>query len=96
MLHLEKDVCGILYASQFSAGEENTLTIRVYGTKGALDWHQEEPNYLWFRTNDGPLSVEWEDAAMDREAGAQEAVNFVKEIDFPTSSRAFDETFATE
>lgn len=45
---------------------------------------------------DGPLSVEWEDAAMDREAGAQEAVNFVKEIDFPPSSRAFDETFATE
>jgi sugar phosphate isomerase/epimerase len=45
---------------------------------------------------DGPLSVEWEDAAMDREAGAQEAVNFVKEIDFPPSSRAFDEVFATE
>lgn len=45
---------------------------------------------------DGPLSVEWEDAAMDREAGAQEAVNFVKEIDFPPYSRAFDETFATE
>ena len=45
---------------------------------------------------DGPLSVEWEDAAMDREAGAQEAVNFVKEIDFSPSNRAFDETFATE
>ena len=45
---------------------------------------------------DGPLSVEWEDAAMDREAGAQEAVNFVKEIDFPPYNRAFDEAFATE
>ena len=45
---------------------------------------------------DGPLSVEWEDAAMDREAGAQEAVNFVKEIDFPPSNRAFVEAFATE
>jgi len=45
---------------------------------------------------DGPLSVEWEDAAMDREAGAQEAVNFVKEIDFPPSNRAFDEAFTTE
>jgi len=44
----------------------------------------------------GPLSVEWEDAAMDREAGAQEAVNFVKEIDFPPSNRAFVEAFATE
>lgn len=45
---------------------------------------------------DGPLSVEWEDAAMDREAGAQEAVNFVKEIDFSPSNRAFVEAFATE
>ena len=45
---------------------------------------------------DGPLSVEWEDAAMDREAGAKEAVNFVKEIDFPPSSRGFDDAFATE
>lgn len=45
---------------------------------------------------DGPLSVEWEDAAMDREAGAQEAVNFVKEIDFPPSSRGFDDAFAAE
>jgi len=45
---------------------------------------------------DGPLSVEWEDAAMDREAGAQEAVNFVKEIDFSPSNRAFDEAFATQ
>jgi predicted dehydrogenase len=57
LLHLEKDACGILYASQFSAGEENNLRIRVYGTKGALEWHQEEPNYLWFRTNDGPAKL---------------------------------------
>jgi len=57
LLHLEKDVCGILYTSQFSAGEENNLRIRVYGTNGALEWHQEEPNYLWFRTNDGPAQL---------------------------------------
>jgi len=46
LLHFENDAGGILYASQFSAGEENNLRIRVYGTKGALEWHQEEPNYL--------------------------------------------------
>ena len=57
LLHLEKDVCGILYASQFSAGEENNLRIRVYGTKGALEWHQEDPNDLWFRTNDEPAQL---------------------------------------
>ena len=57
LLHLEKDVCGVLYTSQFSAGEENNLRIRVYGTKGAIEWHQEAPNHLWFRTNDGPAQL---------------------------------------
>jgi sugar phosphate isomerase/epimerase len=38
----------------------------------------------------GPLSVEWEDAGMDREAGAREALAFVRRIDFAPSSLAFD------
>jgi hypothetical protein len=33
---------------------------------------------------------------MDREAGAQEAVDFVKQVDFSPSGRAFDEAFSTE
>jgi sugar phosphate isomerase/epimerase len=41
----------------------------------------------------GPLSVEWEDAAMDREHGAAEAAAFVKDIDFAKSDRVFDEAF---
>jgi predicted dehydrogenase len=57
LLHFENDACGILYASQFSAGEENNLRIRVYGSKGALEWHQEEPNHLWFRTNEAPAQL---------------------------------------
>lgn len=42
---------------------------------------------------DGPLSVEWEDAMMDREHGAAESCRFVKELDFPKSERVFDEAF---
>jgi len=57
LLHFENGACGILYASQFCAGDENNLRIRVYGTKGALEWHQEDPNGLWFRTNDGPAQL---------------------------------------
>lgn len=38
----------------------------------------------------GPLSVEWEDSGMDREYGAQEALEFVRGIDFAPSSIAFD------
>ncbi|MFK7759014.1 MAG: sugar phosphate isomerase/epimerase family protein [Phycisphaerales bacterium] len=43
----------------------------------------------------GPLSVEWEDSAMDREHGAREAVDFVRGIDFPSSEHAFDAAFDT-
>lgn len=48
---------GILYASQISAGEENDLNIRVYGTKGALEWHQEDPNQLVLKFNNQPRQV---------------------------------------
>ena len=45
---------------------------------------------------DGPLSVEWEDAAMDRERGAMEAASFVKALDFPVSEQSFDDAFSTD
>ena len=45
---------GILFASQISNGDENNLNIRVYGTKGSLEWHQEEPNDLIFKQVDAP------------------------------------------
>jgi len=41
----------------------------------------------------GPLSVEWEDSGMDREHGAAEACDFVKNLDFAPSKQAFDEAF---
>jgi sugar phosphate isomerase/epimerase len=44
----------------------------------------------------GPLSVEWEDAGMDREFGASEACDFVKSVDFTPSDVAFDAAFARE
>lgn len=41
----------------------------------------------------GPLSIEWEDSGMDRFEGANEACQFVKDIDFTPSNRAFDSAF---
>jgi sugar phosphate isomerase/epimerase len=38
----------------------------------------------------GPLSIEWEDAAMDREHGAKEALGYVQRMQFPSADRAFD------
>ena len=43
---------------------------------------------------EGPLSVEWEDIGMDREAGAREACDFVQNLDFTPSNVAFDAAFA--
>jgi sugar phosphate isomerase/epimerase len=42
----------------------------------------------------GPLSVEWEDAGMEREWGATDAARFVRERDFAPSTVVFDEAFA--
>jgi predicted dehydrogenase len=39
---------GVLLASQVAVGNENGLKLRVYGTKGGLEWAQADPNYLWF------------------------------------------------
>src|SRR6478735_4420005 len=38
----------------------------------------------------GPLSIEWEDSGMDREWGAQDALAFVRRVDFKPSEVAFD------
>ncbi len=44
----------------------------------------------------GPLSVEWEDCGMEREHGAREACEFVKNVDFSPSNVAFDAAFDEE
>ena len=48
---------GILFCSQISLGEENRLAIRVYGTDASLEWHQEDPNFLYVRHSDGPMET---------------------------------------
>jgi predicted dehydrogenase len=57
LIHYQDGVKGILYCSQISTGEENNLKIRVYGEKASLEWHQENPNYLYVRYGDGPEQV---------------------------------------
>jgi sugar phosphate isomerase/epimerase len=42
---------------------------------------------------EGPLAVEWEDAGMDRDFGAAEAVEFVRRTDFTPGSAKFDDAF---
>ena len=48
---------GILYASQISAGDENNLNVRIYGTDASLEWHQEHPNELTMKFADAPRQI---------------------------------------
>ncbi len=48
MLRFAGGARGMLWCSQVAPGNENNLKIRIYGDKGGLEWHQEDPNYLHF------------------------------------------------
>ena len=61
---------GMLWASQVAVGNENGLSLKIYGTKAGLEWHQEEPNRLWFQRLGEPKQLltrggdgAWPDAA---------------------------------
>jgi predicted dehydrogenase len=45
---------GTVTASQISHGRENDIWIEIDGTKGAVEWHQEEPNKMLYRVNGEP------------------------------------------
>jgi predicted dehydrogenase len=57
LLRLENGGKGLLTCSQVAAGEENALTIRVYGSKAGLEWHQQEPNTLIFQPHGGVKQI---------------------------------------
>ena len=48
MLRFKGGAKGMIWASQVAPGNENGLKVRVYGSKGGLEWAQEDPNYLWY------------------------------------------------
>ncbi len=50
-------ISGTLIASQAAAGEENNLSIRIYGEKGGLIWRQMEPNTLLLLRPDAHAQV---------------------------------------
>ena len=47
LLRFKGGAKGMLWCSQVAPGNENALAIRVYGSRGGLEWKQEDPNYLW-------------------------------------------------
>ena len=48
LLHYSNGAKGMLWCSQVASGKENGLQLRLYGSRGGLQWSQEDPNYLQY------------------------------------------------
>ncbi|WP_109436590.1 Gfo/Idh/MocA family protein [Aquimarina sp. AU119] len=57
LLRFANGAKGIMTFSQIATGEENNLGVKIYGTKGSIEWYQENPNELVVRWLDQPKQV---------------------------------------
>lgn len=57
LIKFQNGALGSVTASQISHGRENDLFIEIDGTKGAIQWRQEDPNTLIVRTNGKPHQI---------------------------------------
>ncbi|MFV0303640.1 MAG: Gfo/Idh/MocA family oxidoreductase, partial [Paracoccus sp. (in: a-proteobacteria)] len=48
---------GGIWVSQVAAGQGNNLSLRVFGTRGGLDWRQEDSERLILTPKDGPAQI---------------------------------------
>ena len=44
MVNYKGGARGVYWSSQIAAGHDNALRLRIYGTRGAVEWFQETPN----------------------------------------------------
>lgn len=57
LLRFKGGAKGMLWASQVAVGNENALTLCVYGTKGGLEWRQETPNIMHYTSFGRPKQI---------------------------------------
>lgn len=57
LFRMQDGVKGVLSASQICAGKENSLSIRIYGETGGLEWDHEDPNTLIRTYLDRPSEI---------------------------------------
>jgi predicted dehydrogenase len=55
LLRMSNGARGVLWVTQAAAGMDNSLRIRVSGSRGTVEWYQEVPQELEFRTLDSPI-----------------------------------------
>ncbi|MGV6847320.1 MAG: Gfo/Idh/MocA family protein [Marinibacterium sp.] len=89
MLRFDGGAKGMLWASQVAVGNENALRLRVYGSKGGLEWAQETPNAMTFTRFGAPKQI-----LTRAGAGSTEAAHRVSRIP-PGHPEGYLEGFAT-
>ena len=57
LLRFTNGARGSLWVTMAAVGNEHGLRIRVYGERGSLFWHQEDPHHLLFSPIDGPPRI---------------------------------------
>ncbi|HEV3449552.1 MAG TPA: Gfo/Idh/MocA family oxidoreductase [Gemmataceae bacterium] len=57
VIRYKNGALGTVTASQISHGRENDIWVEVDGTKGSLEWRQEDPNKMFVRANGQPHRV---------------------------------------
>lgn len=57
LIRTGEGVRGIIRASQIATGEENNISLAIYGDKGALKWEQEKPTVLHFLQEGKPAQI---------------------------------------
>ena len=57
LVRLNNGSKGVIRTSQIATGEENNLTVAIYGMQGSLKWEQENPNYLYHLNQDRPYQT---------------------------------------
>jgi predicted dehydrogenase len=57
LLRFSDYVKGVIRCSQIATGEENNLTISIYGEKAGIKWEQENPNYLYLLEDGQPVRI---------------------------------------
>ncbi len=57
LIRMGEHIKGLIRSSQVATGEENALTISIYGEKAGFRWEQENPNYLYMTSDTEALKV---------------------------------------
>jgi predicted dehydrogenase len=64
LLRFDNGARGVITLSQVVAGRKNAFWWEINGSKGSLNWHQEEPNKLWMGYREKPNEILIKDPAL--------------------------------